>query len=85
MYFDAEVAHMVLALQPADLAAVVGDLLPVAAVNVLLLRLASLQTKIQAALLANNVIAPNQWDAQTAQANAAGGSGYVADNRRAAR
>ena len=47
MYLDWEVANMVLALEPADLAAVVDDLLPPAAVLVMLRRLDSLKTKIE--------------------------------------
>ena len=65
IYFDWEMAETVLVLDPADLAAVVADLLPQNAVAVLLQRLTSLKAEINTAKLANRLLAPNQWGINT--------------------
>jgi hypothetical protein len=65
IYFDWEMAETVLALDPADLAAVVADLLPQNAVAVLLQRLTSLKAEIATAKVANRLLTPNQWGLST--------------------
>ena len=65
IYFDWEMAETVLALDPADLAAVVADLLPQNAIAVLLQRLTSLKAEINTAKTANRLLTPNQWGINT--------------------
>jgi hypothetical protein len=65
IYFDWEMAETVLALDPADLAAVVADLLPQKAIAVLLRRLTSLKAEINTAKLANRLLTANQWGIYT--------------------
>ncbi len=82
VYFDWEMAEMVLALQPADLAAVVADLLPDAAVTVLLARLGSLQAQILQAKTAHRLLTPAQWGANVNPAGAGANKetgGYIKD------